>query len=63
MNFEPTLTLVFWQVVCKNSFKQIRLICNIKLLEIWLLKIGPIFDIFSFISPKFLDSTILVVEF
>ena len=57
------MTLVFEQKVCKNSFKQIRLICNIKLLEIWLLKIGPIFDIFRFISPKFLNFTILVVEF
>ena len=57
------MTLVLEQMVSKNSFKHIRFICIIRLLEIWLLKIGPILGVFWCISPKFLDYTILVVEF
>ena len=63
MSFNPAMTLVLEQMVSKNSFKHIRFICIIRLLEIWLLKIGPILGFFWCISPKFLDYTILVVEF
>ena len=56
------MTLVLEQVVSKNNFKLICLIiCNIKLMQIWLLKKGPLLDIFWSISLKFLDCTILVL--
>ena len=54
MSFEPAITLVSEPIASKNSFKQIRLIiCNIKLLEMWLLKIGPLLGIFFYFSEIF----------
>ena len=56
MSFELAVALALEQLVSKNSFKQICLIiCNIKLLQIWLLKVGLHLSIFLCISLKFLN--------